>query len=66
MLRVLHLVSKEQRDGLDRLLATVDVVADEEEFLVAMGILGNLEMSEEVEALPVHVSEHLDRCLQVE
>ena len=66
MLRVLHLVSKEQRDGLDRLLATVDVVADEEEFLVAMGILGNLEKSEEVEVLPVHVSEHLDRCLQVE
>lgn len=61
----LYLVRQEQCYGLDTLLSTVNVVADEQEFLLVLWVPGDVEQSEQIEVLAMYVSEHFDWRLEV-
>ena len=65
VLRVLDLVRQQQRDRLQRLLASVDVIPQEE----VVGLRREtpvLEKPQQVVVLPVHVSADLQRSLQLQ
>ena len=65
VLRVLDLVGEQEADGLKRLLASVDVVTQEE--VVGLGREpAVLEQPEQVVVLPVDVTADLDRRLELE
>ena len=64
VLRVLDLVREEEADGLERLLATVDVVAEEE--VIRFGReAAVLEEAQEVVVLTVDVTADLDSSADV-
>eukprot|EP00421_Protoceratium_reticulatum_P003958 CAMPEP_0168370454 /NCGR_PEP_ID=MMETSP0228-20121227/7273_1 /TAXON_ID=133427 /ORGANISM="Protoceratium reticulatum, Strain CCCM 535 (=CCMP 1889)" /LENGTH=173 /DNA_ID=CAMNT_0008383329 /DNA_START=607 /DNA_END=1128 /DNA_ORIENTATION=+ len=65
VLRELELVRKEQRDGLQALLATVHVVA-QEQVVALRREAAVLEEPEQVVVLAVHVAADLDRRLQLQ
>jgi hypothetical protein len=65
VLGILDLICEQKADGLEGLLATVDVVAKEE----VVGLWGKatiFEQSEQVVVLTVNVSTNLYRCLELE
>jgi hypothetical protein len=65
VLGVLDLVCEEKTNGLERLLATVDIVTKEE----VVGFWGEaavLEETEKVVVLAVNVTTNLDGCLELE
>jgi len=65
VLGVLDLVSQQKADGLERLLATVDVVTEEE--VVGLGREATvLEETEKVVVLAVNITADLDRRLELE
>jgi len=65
VLGVLDLVGQEEADGLEGLLSTVDVVAEEE--VVGLGREATvLEEAQQVVVLPVDVAANLDGSLELE
>jgi hypothetical protein len=63
VLRVFDLIRQQEANGLERLLATVDVIAQED----VVGLGGEaaiLEQSEQIVVLPVHIPANLDGSLQ--
>jgi hypothetical protein len=64
VLRVLDLVCEEQADGLEGLLATVDIVTEEE--VVGLGReTAILEQTEQIVVLAVDISANLSICQQL-
>lgn len=65
VLRELDLVSQQQGYGLNALFSSVNVVADEQEFLVIFWVSSDIKQSEQVEVLAVNVAEHFYRSLKI-
>ena len=66
VLWVFYFVGEQQANCLYGLFATIHIVSDVEEFLVAAWKPSNIEETEQIEVLAVHISENFDWCLQVE
>lgn len=66
ILRELDLICKQQSDSLNTLLSAVDIVSDEQEFLVILRIPRDVEQPKQIEILTVHVTKYLDGGLQIQ
>ena len=66
IIREFNFVCKEQTNGFDTLLSTIDVISNEKELLVATRVPSYFKESEQVEVLSVDVSEYLDGCFDIE
>lgn len=65
VLWVFYFVGEQQTNCLNGLFAAINIVSDEEEFLVAAWKSSYVEETEQIEVLAVHISENFDWCLQV-
>lgn len=59
-------VSEQQADGLNTLLASINVISNKQVFLNTIWVSSNFEQSEEIKVLAVNVSEDLDWCFNLE
>lgn len=66
VLRELDLVGKQQRDGLDALLASVNVVADKQKLLVILRVPSYVEKSEQIEVLSVHIAKYFNWSFEIQ
>jgi hypothetical protein len=64
VLGILQLVAKQQQDGLERLLTTVDVVTKKEK-VGLRGEAAHLKHADEVRVLAMHISDNLDGSVEL-